>query len=271
MTTAADLTDRDFAGFRRFIYEAAGISLSANKKALVAGRLSRRVADTQMRSYREYLEHLENGEDQAEIQMAVNLLTTNETYFFREPKHFEVLKEAATASLGRGAPFRVWSAASSTGEEAYSIAMVLAERLGNRPWEIVGTDINSRVLRSAERAHYTMDRARHVPPNYLKRFCLRGSGIHEGTLLIQQDLRARVRFCHANLNDTLPDIGKFDVAFLRNVLIYFDDPTKRSVVERVAAQIRPGGYLFVGHSESLHGISDVVRGVAASIYRKPEL
>jgi chemotaxis protein methyltransferase CheR len=163
---------------------------------------------------------------------------------------------------------RVWSAACSTGEEAYSIAMVLADVLEERPWEVLGTDISMRVLERARRAHYPMERATQLPQYYLKRFCLKGQGAEAGTLLVERKLRARVQFEQANLNETLPQLGMFDLVFLRNVMIYFSGDTKRQVVARVLAQLKPGGHFCIGHSESLNEISTAVRQVAPSIYCK---
>jgi chemotaxis protein methyltransferase CheR len=203
------------------------------------------------------------------VQTAVDLLTTNETYFFREPKHFDLLRELALSAASRSLTFRVWSAASSTGEECYSIAMVLADCLGGAAWEVVGTDISSRVLERARAGHYPLERTKHIPAAYLKRFCLKGHGQQEGTLLIDRQLRSRVSFAQVNLNTELPSLGNFDLIFLRNVMIYFNADTKRSVVERVLAPLRSGGHFFIGHSESLNEISTAVRQVAPSIYRKP--
>src|SRR6218665_3850951 len=264
------LTDTEFGHFQRFIFEAAGISLSPAKKALVCGRLSKRLAVHQLNSYNDYFHLRTSGKEPQETQTAIDLLTTNETYFFREPKHFELLRELATAAGGRAQPFRVWSAASSTGEECYSIAMVLADCIGSKvAWDVTGSDISTRVLQRARAAHYPMERARLVPPAYLKRFCLRGQGEHEGTLLIERELRARVSFAQVNLNTELPRLGQFDVIFLRNVMIYFNGDTKRQVVARVLSLLKPGRYFCIGHSESLNDISTAVQQVAPSIYRKP--
>ncbi|MFA6262557.1 MAG: protein-glutamate O-methyltransferase CheR [Bacteroidia bacterium] len=264
-----NITDAEFGRFQRFIFDAAGITLSPGKKALVCGRLSKRLQANNLSNYGAYFELLDSGRDAAEVQTAVDLLTTNETYFFREPKHFELLRELATAAAGRGQPFRVWSAASSTGEECYSIAMVLADVLGSAAWEVVGTDISTRVLQRARAGHYPMERARNVPPAYLKRFCLKGHGDQEGTLLVERALRNRVTFAHVNLNAELPRLGQFDVVFLRNVMIYFNGDTKRQVVARVLSLLKPGGHFCIGHSETLNDISTAVAQVAPSIYRKP--
>ncbi len=262
------LSDQEFGQFQRFIFDAAGITLSPAKKALVCGRLAKRVHARQLSSYGAYFELLKGQDDPQEVQIAIDLLTTNETYFFREPKHFELLREAALQAPP-GLPFRVWSAASSSGEEAYSIAMVLADCRGDRPFEVVGTDISSRVLARARTGHYPDQRTRHIPLPYLKRFCLKGQGEQAGTLLVMRELRQKVRFLPANLNERLPDLGSFDVIFLRNVMIYFSGDTKRQVVARVLSLLKPGGYLYIGHSESLHEISSAVEQVAPSVYRKP--
>jgi chemotaxis protein methyltransferase CheR len=263
------ITDREFAKFQRFIFEAAGIALADSKKALVAGRLAKRLQLHGLPSYTDYFELISGGQAPDEVQMAVDLLTTNETYFFREPRHFDFLRDLLGQFRGGGRPYRVWSAASSSGEEAYSIAMTLADLLGDVPWEIVGTDISTRVVERARAGHYPMERGERIPKEYLKRFCLRGIGRQDGTFLIEPALRARVKFMQANLNTRLPDLGTFDVVFLRNVLIYFDNDTKRGVVERVAAHLPHGGHLFIGHSETLNDLTSVVRPVSPAIYRKP--
>jgi chemotaxis protein methyltransferase CheR len=264
---AVTLSDHEFERFRRFIYEAAGITLSAAKKSLVVDRLAQRVQAYQLGSYAEYFQLLAGGDAPVEVQTAVDLLTTNETYFFRESQHFELLRQLALAARGRAEPFRVWSAASSSGEEAYSIAMVLADCMPGLAWDVFGSDISARMLERASIGHYPMDRARHVPEQYLKRFCLKGIGEQRGTLLIARDLRRRVRFRQVNLNAPLPEVGRFDVIFLRNVLIYFNDDTRRKVVARLLGTLKPEGYFLIGHSESLHGISMAVERVAPSIYR----
>jgi chemotaxis protein methyltransferase CheR len=265
----AMITDREFTQFQRFIFDAAGITMANGKQALVSGRLAKRLAHYQLDSYGDYLKLLESRAQPAELQVAVDLLTTNETYFFREPKHFALLRDLAQDAAQKNRTLRVWSAASSSGEEPYSIAMVLADVLGDAPWEVLGTDISTRVLQRARSGHYPMERASQMPQNYLKRYCLKGQGSEDGTMLIERGLRQRVQFQHLNLNAPLPKIGTFDVIFLRNVMIYFSLETKRQVVARLLAQLRPGGYFLVGHSETLNDINDTVTAVAPSVYRKP--
>lgn len=262
------ITDTELAQFQRFIFDEAGISLSDAKKALVMGRLGKRLAHHHLESFGAYFKLLTSGQHLDEVQTAVDLLTTNETYFFREIKHFEFLSAQARVARQRGVPFRVWSAASSSGEEAYSIAMVLAENMGSTPWEVVGTDISTRMVRDAQRALYPLERARHVPQDYLHKYCRKGTQEYQGKLLIDRAVRGRVRFVHANLNAPLPEIGKFDVIFLRNVMIYFNNATKQQVVNRVASLLKPEGYFLVGHSESLNDVTQAVQSVAPAIYRK---
>ena len=233
----------------------------------MSGRLAKRLQHYQLGSYAEYFRLLASGEVATETQLAIDLLTTNETYFFREQKHFDVLRRHAAASRS-GESFRAWSAACSTGEEAYSIAMVLADCLGTRAWDVVGSDISSRVLDKARIGHYSTERTQNIPQEYLRRFCLRGIGQQEGTLLVDRGLRTRVSFLQVNLNATLPRLGMFDVIFLRNVLIYFSMETKQEVAARVLSLLKSGGYFCVGHSESLNGITDAVKALAPSIYRK---
>lgn len=264
------LSNAEFAQFQRFIYDSAGITLSDAKRALVCGRLAKRLHACQVKSYGEYLDLLKSGQSPVELQMAVDLLTTNETYFFREPKHFQFLKEILRNRRPPGTAFRVWSAAGSTGEEAYSIAMMLDDCLGGGPWDVLASDISARVLARARTGHYSLDRLSNFPRGYLQRYCLKGTGAQEGTLLVDRKLRSRVRFLQVNLNAPLPRLGTFDVVFLRNVLIYFNLETKRGVVARVLETLKPGGWLFIGHSESLIDVNDRVEMLAPAIYRKPQ-
>ncbi|MCR6652871.1 MAG: SAM-dependent methyltransferase [Cellvibrionaceae bacterium] len=263
-----ELSDREFQMFQDWLHRAAGIKLTATKKSMVAARLGKRLRFHGLTRYGDYFRMIMEPAATAELQVALDLLTTNETYFFREPKHFEFLQKTVLPQRIPGRPFRVWSAASSSGEEAYSIAMLLADQLSSTQWEIFASDISTHVLRMASNAHYPMERARHIPPQLLARYCLKGMGPQEGTLLVNRALRSKVTFAQINLNQTLPEIGEFDVIFLRNVLIYFDQETKRKVVTRVTARLKPGGYFLIGHSESLHGVTDALRLVSPSIYCK---
>jgi chemotaxis protein methyltransferase CheR len=263
----ASLSDSEFADFQQMIFSIAGISMSPAKKALVAGRLAKRLKHHGLGSYGAYFRMLSQQQD--EMQIAVDLLTTNETYFFREPKHFDFLRDKVLPRHPHGRVFRVWSAACSSGEEPYTLAMLLADKLGDAPWEVFGSDISTQVLDKARRGLYPMERARGIPPALLRAHCLKGVGSQEGQLLVDPALRKRVAFSQINLNEPLPEVGEFDVIFLRNVMIYFQAETKRQVVARLLTKLRPGGYFIVGHSESLNGLADGLQTVAPSIYRKP--
>lgn len=250
------------------IHKLAGISLTDAKKPLVSGRLSKRLRHCGLKSFGDYFELVMR--EKAELQVAVDLLTTNETYFFREPRHMDFLKERILPRHPRGKLFRIWSAACSSGEECYTLAMVLADCMGDGSWEIVGSDISSRVLEKARMGHYPMERIDGIPREYLRRFCLKGTGNQEGTFLIDKILREKIRFQQINLNEPLPKLGIFDAIFMRNVMIYFDIDTKRQVVKRILPALRPGGHFIVSHSESLNGISDELESVVPSVYRKPD-
>ena len=261
------LTDGEYLKFRTLVKEATGISLGDLKKALVMSRLSGRLRHRHVRSFTEYHKLLTDPSEGDELQTAIDLITTNETSFFREPAHFEFLKSALRAMRPVPLPFRAWSAAASSGEEAYTLAMVLADVLGQADWEIVGTDISTRVLARARKALYPMERAGPIPKDYLSRYCLKGNGKYEGMFLMDRPLRARVSFQQANLCQVLPNLGLFDVVFLRNVLIYFAPEEKRLAVEAVRRHLKPGGYLMIGHSETLAGISDRFQAIQPTVYR----
>jgi chemotaxis protein methyltransferase CheR len=264
------LTDRTFQAFAELIHSSVGIAFTPNKKALVASRLANRMAKLGLEGYEDYLALISSGANELEFQVALDLLTTNETYFFREPAHYALL-ERELVGRKRG-PLALWSAASSYGDEAYSTAMLLAD-LQHRgsigpEWSILGTDISDRVLRSASEAIYPEDRLREVSPERLRRYCLRGDGEQGGLVQMSAELRERVRFGWLNLCRPIEDIGPFDVVFLRNVLIYFDGPTKVEVVDRVLTQLRPGGVLFLGTAEGRVACKTPLTVLAPGAFRK---
>jgi chemotaxis protein methyltransferase CheR len=228
----------------------------------------KRLKHYQLARYSDYFRLIMCPDERAELQTALDLLTTNETSFFREPQHFNFLREQVVPHRIPGRMFRVWSAACSSGEEPYSIAMVLAECLDDSPWRVVASDISLRVLGKARSGHYALERARQIPQRYLMDYCLKGVGSQAGTFIIEKKLRHRVECIWINLNTALPQIGEFDVVFLRNVMIYFDSHTKHQVVDRILTVLRPDGYLLIGHSESLQEITDQVKMVRPSVYRK---
>jgi chemotaxis protein methyltransferase CheR len=262
------ITDHEFNRFQKLIYNIAGITMSPIKKPLVMGRLAKRLNYHGLCSYGEYFKLLNSGSHPQELQMAVDLLTTNETYFFREPKHFDFLQRTILPSHPRTKPFLVWSAACSSGQEPYSIAMLLANVLGENPWEIVASDISIRILDKAHSGHYPLEQADHIPKEFLSKYCLIGIGSQQGTFIIDRKIRNRIKFSQINLNEPFPIIEKLDLIFLRNVMLYFNTETKRKVIERIAEKLKPGGYIFIGHSENLNGIYDGFITIAPAIYRK---
>lgn len=266
---AIDLREKEFAQFRDLIYRIAGISMSPAKKPLVTSRLAKRLHHYGLASYGEYFQMITAADGKTELQMAIDLLTTNETHFFREPKHFDFLRQRILPERKPGRPLRIWSAACSSGEEPYSIAMLLDDVLGNAPWEVIASDLSTQVLEKARNGLYPMTRIMEIPSRYLSSYCLKGTGSQEGTLLIGHKLRERVQFMHCNLIEALPKLGEFDVIFLRNVMIYFDQETKRRVVKRLLSMLRPGGHFLVGHSETLNGVNEELRLVQPAVYWKP--
>ena len=268
--TDSQITEQEFALFQRLIYKIAGISLSDAKKVLLVGRLQKRLRHYQLETYSQYYRMLSSGKNPEELQIMVDLLTTNETYFFREPKHFDFLRDEIIFKRRNPGNFRVWSAASSSGEEPYTLAMMLAEYVVNSAWEVVGSDISTQVLEKARRGHYPLSRHEGIPPKFMSKYCLKGVRAQEGTFLIVPELRQQVSFRQVNLTLTVDrEMGLFEVIFLRNVMIYFDPETKAKVVHNLLPRLKSGGYLIIGHSETLNGITDRVEAVLPTIYRKP--
>ncbi|MBK5967157.1 SAM-dependent methyltransferase [Thiocystis minor] len=268
LVEAVPLSEDDFERFRRFIHDRAGISLTPHKRQMVSSRLQRRLRHLGLRSFHAYLEYVSEPSQDRERQHLVDLLTTNETYFYREPAHFEFLLKDILPAY-RGSPMRVWSAACSSGEEVYTLAMALAEGLGMGDWRILGSDISSRMVEAARQGLYPLDRAKRLPTDWLGKYCLKGVRSQAGNLLIDPRLKARVQLEQRNLKRPLADGERFDVVFLRNVLIYFDIPTKQQVIDGLTRAIQPGGYLFISHVESLHSLKTKLEMVRPSVFRKP--
>ena len=265
--SAPAITDAEFAQIQALLRGITGIHLSDFKKTLVVARLGIRLRARGAHTFSAYYRLLKDPLEAEELQTAVDLLTTNETFFFREPEHFQVLRDYIAEQRPLPSPFRVWSAASSSGEEAYSIAMVLADVLGGGLWEVLGSDISTRVLVRAKKGLYAIERNEGIPIEYLRRFCLKGQGAHEGSMLMGKTLTEHTSFTQVNLNQPLPNLGVFDVVFLRNILIYFQPDQKRKVVEAVVSKMKASALLIVGHSESLMGLTSKVVQVRPTVYR----
>ncbi|MDE2613877.1 MAG: methyltransferase domain-containing protein [Burkholderiales bacterium] len=264
------LSATDFERVRQLIYQRAGISLHAGKQAMVYSRLSRRLREAGLRSFAEYLALLERGGAEGEWQEFVNCLTTNLTAFFREEHHFVALVAdlRARAAGQPGRPIRIWCNATSTGEEPYSLAMTTLEALGaSAAVKIVASDIDTKVLATAQRGVYAAD-ARGLTPERLKRHFLRGTGANAGSIRVRPELARLIEFRTFNL--TAPhwsSLGEaFDIVFCRNVMIYFDADTQRRVLERIHGVMNPGGLLYVGHSENFGDSRDLFRLRGKTVY-----
>jgi chemotaxis protein methyltransferase CheR len=264
------LGPEEFAYLTGVLYRETGIRMTPGKEALVSGRLDKRLRALGLPGYPEYVRYLKGQPDGSpELRQLINLLTTNETFFFREQQHFDFLRDTVVPARDRARPFRLWSAASSTGEEAYTAAMVLSEALPGERWEIVGTDISTRVVEGAQLGIYPLTAADKIPRQLLRKYCLRGRDEFDGSMAVGRPLRQRVNFLRHNLMENLGHLGRFDVIMLRNVMIYFDPETKRQLVGRLQEMLHPGGYLIVGRSESLNAIPSRLDMVEPSIYRIP--
>jgi len=258
---------KEFAWLSRFLFDRTGIELKPGKESMVMGRLDRRLRHHGLSSYGQYLQLLDGDADPDEVRVAVDLLTTNETYFFREPAHFDFLADLMTNRAPGLPPVRVWSAACSSGEEPYTISLVLESTLpSGHQWEVLATDISTRVLDRAARGLYPLDAAEKIPKPLLREYCLRGRDDFAGYFTLDRSLRARVKFRQLNLME-VPDLGTFDVIFLRNVMIYFGQETKQRLVNRMEQLLRPDGYFIVSHAETLNGIRHGMTMVTPSVYR----
>jgi chemotaxis protein methyltransferase CheR len=265
------LLPADFERIRKLIYQRAGISLHAGKQAMVYSRLSRRLRETRFASFSDYLGWLEaasGAEGEAEWQEFVNCLTTNLTAFFREEHHFHALVDDLRARAAR--PLRIWCNAASTGEEPYSLAMTVVETLGvSAQVKLVCSDIDTKVLATAQRGVYGAD-SRGLSPERLKRHFMRGTGANSGHIRVKPELARLIEFRNFNLmSPSWASLGDpFDLVFCRNVMIYFDNPTQRRVLERMHAAMKPGGLLYVGHSENFTESRDLFRLRGKTIYER---
>jgi len=261
-------TLEDFERVRRLIRERAGIALNDSKQNMVYNRLVKRLRARRLKSFAEYLALLDDPHHD-EWEQFVNALTTNLSHFFRESYHFPVLAEHARA-MGR-TPVRVWSAAASSGEEPYSMAITFCEAYSTLmpPVSILATDVDTHILEGAARGVYAMERVEQVSAERLKKFFLRGTGKNSGYARVRPELTALVTFRQLNLTDArwAIDGPPFDAVFCRNVMIYFDKRTQYEVLKRMHAVLAPDGLLFAGHSESFLHAADLFRPVGKTVYR----
>lgn len=260
------LTDADFARIRHLIYERAGIVLAEHKREMVYSRLAKRLRHHGMTLFSDYVSRLERNPAAKEWEAFTNALTTNLTAFFREAHHFPLLESHIAAKSG---PVRIWSAAASTGEEPYSIAMTLLETLGPRASEsrVVATDIDTDALARARAGIYPMEQVRKLDEARVKRFFLKGSGERIGLARVRPEVSSLVEFESLNLlAPNWPIKGPFDAIFCRNVMIYFDKETQARILSRFAPLLKPDGLLFAGHSENFSYISEAFRLRGQTVY-----
>ncbi len=274
-TEGLRLGDSEYRQLRELILEITGIQLADNKQAMMRRRLSRRLQELGLDSFSEYCELLRSG-DPAEREQFANAVTTNLTAFFRENHHFEYLANSLLPQLFEeahrtGKKIRIWSAGCSTGEEPYSIAMLINE-LCPAPRSvdirILATDLDSNALAHCKAGVYSLDRVEKIPAERLRRWFSRGKGRNEGLVRVKPELRELISFQRLNLMSAWPMKGPFDIIFCRNVIIYFDKPTQKQLIERYADILDCGGHLFVGHSESLMNMTERFTLLGKTIYRK---
>ena len=267
---APEITDVEFGLLRDLIHAKTGIALKDSKRALVSGRLVKRLRDLGLESYSEYYRILQNSDPGGvEMRQMINCITTNKTSFFREEAHFPVLADHFRAAVRRGqTAYRIWSAACSSGEEPYSIAMTLLPESRSYDVRILASDIDTDVLAQAEDGLYPLESLEALEMPVKRRFFLKGRGECEGLAHIKPEVKELVQFRRINLiEDAWPIHTKFDAIFCRNVIIYFDRATQRRLFERLSGLLSRDGLLFVGHSETLYWLNDLLVPVRHSVYR----
>jgi chemotaxis protein methyltransferase CheR len=257
------------------VYTMSGINLGDQKRELLKARLAKRLRALRLSDIRAYMDFLRNDSSGQEIVNFLDVITTNKTDFFREPQHFDFLSQDILPSLdrlcGAGGDFRLWSAACSSGEEPYTLSIVLLENramLGRRKVNIHASDLSTKVLGNAERGVYAAERVAGIPRNILTKYFQKGQNRWQGYVRVRPELRSLVQYSRINLMDRFSFDQPFHVIFCRNVMIYFDKITQQRLVEKFWHALVGGGYVFVGHSESLAGIKHDFKFIRPAIYRK---
>jgi chemotaxis protein methyltransferase CheR len=269
------MRDSEFEFIRHLVYEKSRISLGPDKRDLVSARLGKRLRATNISSLGEYCRLLQSPAAEQEVADLIDVISTNHTFFFRENAHFEFLRRRVIPELGvckreeSGRPFNVWSAACSSGEEPFSIAMTLADNMKERPWHILATDISHRILNIARQATYREDALSQMTPELVHLHFQKGFGPETGKVRVRPLLREHIDFQQLNLLKGDPRTnGPFHVIFCRNVMIYFDRTTQEELLNRLTRFLAPNGYLFVGHAESLANVTHNLKQVQPAVYRR---
>ena len=272
--SAISTTEYEF--IRRLVYDHSRINLGNDRVELVCSRLRKRLRTLNLQGFTQYLEFLRSPAGDAEVTDLLDVISTNVTDFFREPVHFQFMRETALPDWCQaktrkpGDVFQVWSAACSSGEEPYTLAITLAEYFRENPgfsWRVTASDLSTRMLDRAREGTYPLERVKLPNPELLRRYFQRGIGNFDGQARVKPELRQHLEFRHQNLMKPYPFDHKFDLIFCRNVMIYFDRKTQETLVPRLRNQLEAQGYLFVGHSESLIGFDKALKIVRPSIYR----
>jgi len=259
-------SDDVFILFQTLIRDKLGIYLPKQKRVMLGHRLLKRVEYIKAKGFSEYFHYINHPDNKNELDIALELITTNETFFFREPKHFDYITKTLLPSLNPNKTFKIWCAACSTGEEPYSIAMLLSKHYG-APWSIHASDVNTKVLEQAKKGIYLDERTDLLPNDLKKSFCTKGVDEYEGYLRIKPHVRQRVNFFQFNLINSMNHMEEFDLIFIRNVMIYFNDDTRQKIIDNISQQLKPRGLLFISHSETLHGLNHTFELLQPAIYR----
>ena len=270
------ISENEYEFLRRLVYDHCRINLGDNKKQLVMTRLSKRLRELKLASYREYIDLLKSQQGKIELSNLIDAISTNHTYFFRESEHFSFMMEHLLPDFekksGNARPFRIWSAACSSGEEPYSVAILLNEYFKNQNnrWKLECSDISTKILQRAKEGIFAQERISRIRKDWVNQYFLKGSGKYQGFYQFNPKYNRNLSFTHLNLMDrTFPFQQPFDLIFCRNVMIYFDRPTQQDLVNRMAKYLVPGGYLFIGHSESLNAIQHPLKLIKPAIYQAP--
>jgi chemotaxis protein methyltransferase CheR len=262
------LNPREFEQIRKLAHQTFGLDLKSGKEELVSARLRKLVRGGGFRSFQEYYHHIVEDSTGRELAGMIDALATNHTAFLREPDHFQFFRTQVLPQLAQREPMEIWSAACSTGEEVWTLACVLNEALPRRRFHIVATDISNKALRFASAACYSRERCRDLPAAWLARYFV-AEGHPAQSYRVTPAIHSQVQFQRINLVERLPWPHQYPVIFCRNVMIYFDRTTQERVVQQLSEHLEPGGYLFVGHAESLTRVSHSLEYVQPAIYRKP--
>jgi chemotaxis protein methyltransferase CheR len=265
------LTEHEFAQFRNLAYQKFGLDLRTGKEQLVSARLTKKMRELNIGSFKEYYRHVTEDKTGDALVAMIDALTTNHTGFFREMGHFDFMRQTILPAIAARDRISIWSAASSTGEEPYSIAFCIVQQLGLSclsKLDILASDISTKALAKAQAGVYDEDRFRDIKPEQLRSFLLRSGSPTHTRYMVRKEIRSAIEFRRLNLMEPITHGKTFPLIFCRNVMIYFDRPTQQDLVRRLCGCLEPGGYLFIGHAESLNGLEVPLKYIRPAIYCK---